>query len=145
MRARDAASLGSLSGQKVKVIAGIPFSDDDAQLDDEAGVSVIQARARLMERVAASECARQGQLLAGIAGPDWHLAQEWCTETVVQIARCIYERREFSAMPILADALSDAGCGDELWLARMRDPNWPLCRGCHVLDSLLPELVHTRG
>lgn len=89
------------------------------------------------------ERTRQGRLLAGIVGPEWHLAQEWRTDTAVQLARAIYENREFTTMPILADALEDAGCDNAGWLDRMRDTSWPWCRGCHVLDSLLPELVHT--
>jgi hypothetical protein len=104
-----------------------------------------QSRKRRVEAAELAERTRQGQLLAGIVGPDWHLAPEWRTDTAVHLARGIYERREFSTMPILADALQDAGCDNEEWLARMRDPEWPWCRGCHVLDSLLPELVHTGG
>jgi hypothetical protein len=77
----------------------------------------------------AAERARQGRLLAGIVGSDWHLAPEWCTETAVQLARVMYESRDFGAMPILADALQDAGCDNEGWLARMRDTSWPWCRG----------------
>jgi hypothetical protein len=103
------------------------------------------AHGRAVAIAEADERTRQGQLLAGIIGPDWQLAPEWCTGTAVQLARGIYDRREFNAMPILADALQDAGCDTAEWLARMRDPNWPWCRGCHVLDSLLPELVHTGG
>jgi hypothetical protein len=84
-----------------------------------------------------TEMTRQGQMLAGIVGPDWHLNPEWRTDTAVQLARHIYDNREFTAMPILADALQDAGCDNEPWLARMRNSNWPWCRGCQVLDSLL--------
>src|SRR5215470_14575370 len=34
----------------------------------------------------------------------------WRTDTAVALARQMYEAREFGAMPILADALQDAGC-----------------------------------
>jgi hypothetical protein len=37
-------------------------------------------------------------------------APEWRTDTAVALARRVYEARDFSAMPILADALQDAGC-----------------------------------
>lgn len=40
-------------------------------------------------------------------------------------------------MPILADVLQDAGCDNDAWLARMRNPYWPWCRGCHILDTLV--------
>ncbi len=95
------------------------------------------AHSREVASAEADERTRQGQLLAGIVGPEWHLAPEWRTDTAVQIARGIYESRDFGTMPILADALEDVGCSNAAWLARMRDTNWPWCRGCHVLDSLL--------
>ena len=38
---------------------------------------------------------------------------EWRTDTAVALARQMYETREFSAMPILADALQDAGCNSD--------------------------------
>jgi len=87
-----------------------------------------------------AEHIKQGRLLAGIAAPDWCLANEWRTSTAVALARGIYEERAFDRMPILADALQEEGCDNGAWLARMRDPEWPWCTGCHVLDSLLPEL-----
>ncbi len=84
-----------------------------------------------------AERARQGQLLAGVVGPGWHLAPEWRTDTAVLIARGIYADRAFDRMPILADALQDAGCDNDGWLAGMRSPNWQWCRGCHIIDTLV--------
>ncbi len=37
----------------------------------------------------------------------------WLTTDVVAIARGMYESRDFSPMPLLADALQDAGCENE--------------------------------
>src|SRR5262249_31783676 len=37
----------------------------------------------------------------------------WRTDTVLALARQMYESRDFGAMPILADALQDAGCENE--------------------------------
>ena len=34
---------------------------------------------------------------------------QWRTDTALTLARQMYESRDFSAMPILADALQDAG------------------------------------
>ena len=39
-------------------------------------------------------------------------------------------------MPILADALQDAGCDNEDMLNHCRDVNQPHVRGCWVLDLL---------
>src|SRR4051812_520636 len=42
--------------------------------------------------------------------PPGALAPEWRTGTVLAMAKQMYEARDFSGMPILADALQDAGC-----------------------------------
>jgi hypothetical protein len=62
---------------------------------------------------------------------------EWRTDTVVTLARQAYELREFSAMPIMADALQDAGCDSEAILSHCRDTNQLHVRGCWVVDSVL--------
>ncbi len=61
----------------------------------------------------------------------------WRTDTVVALARQMYESRDFGAMPILADALQDAGCEDEQILAHCRDANATHVRGCWVVDLVL--------
>lgn len=61
---------------------------------------------------------------------------DWFTTTVLDLARTIYDTREFTAMPILADALQDAGCDDEQILTHCR-ANKPHARGCWVLDAIL--------
>lgn len=63
-------------------------------------------------------------------------SSEWCTDTVVTLARQMYESREFSTMPILADALQDAGCDSDDVLNHSRGPN-PHVRGCWVVDLVL--------
>lgn len=45
---------------------------------------------------------------------------EWRTTTVVQICQTIRETGNWSALPILADALQDAGCDDETMLGQLR-------------------------
>jgi hypothetical protein len=62
---------------------------------------------------------------------------EWRTGTAVALARTMYESRDFSAMPILADALQDAGCDSEAVLAHCRAANQAHVRGCWILDSVL--------
>src|SRR5262249_31237748 len=60
----------------------------------------------------------------------------WLTSTVLAIARQMYESRDFSAMPILADALQDAGCESEDILSHCRQPGEHV-RGCWVVDLVL--------
>jgi hypothetical protein len=61
----------------------------------------------------------------------------WRTDTAVTLARTMYEAREFSAMPILADALQDAGCDSADILAHCRDPHVTHVRGCWMADLVL--------
>jgi hypothetical protein len=61
----------------------------------------------------------------------------WRTSTAVALARQMYESRDFSAMPILADALQDAGCDSADILDHCRDPNGTHVRGCRVVDLVL--------
>lgn len=61
---------------------------------------------------------------------------EWRTESVVALARGIYEERAWDRMTVLADALEDAGCSDEAVLAHCREPALHV-RGCWMIDSVL--------
>jgi len=61
----------------------------------------------------------------------------WRTSTAVALAKHMYESRDFSPMPILADALQDAGCDDESILSHCRDPQQVHVRGCWVVDLVL--------
>lgn len=63
--------------------------------------------------------------------------QAWLTPDVLALARAMYDAREFSAAPILADALQDAGCDNELVLQHCRDLSAVHVRGCWVVDLLL--------
>ena len=64
-------------------------------------------------------------------------AQAWRTDTALAIARGMYESRDFSAMPILADALQDAGCDNDDILTHCRDGGAAHVRGCWVVDAVL--------
>jgi hypothetical protein len=61
----------------------------------------------------------------------------WRTDTVLSLAGQMYESRDFGAMPILADALQDAGCDNEDVLNHCRDANATHVRGCWVVDLVL--------
>jgi hypothetical protein len=61
---------------------------------------------------------------------------DWFTSTVCDLAAHIYATREFGTMPILADALQDAGCDDEQILNHCRAEK-SHARGCWVLDAIL--------
>jgi hypothetical protein len=60
----------------------------------------------------------------------------WLTPTVVALAAGIYADRAFDRLPILADALQDAGCDLADIHAHCRGPG-PHVRGCWVVDLVL--------
>jgi hypothetical protein len=60
----------------------------------------------------------------------------WRTDTALALARQMYESRDFSALPILADALQDAGCDSAEVLDHCRGPG-PHVRGCWCVDLVL--------
>ena len=64
-------------------------------------------------------------------------APAWRTTDVTLLARGIYDDRAFDRMPILADALQDAGCEDEQILGHCRDRGQVHVRGCWVVDLVL--------
>jgi hypothetical protein len=60
----------------------------------------------------------------------------WNAATVWKIAQAIYDDRAFDCLPILADALEEAGCDNADILDHCRGPG-PHVRGCWVVDMLL--------
>lgn len=60
----------------------------------------------------------------------------WLATNVTTLAQAIYDERAFDRMPILADALEDAGCTNQDILAHCRG-NGEHVRGCWALDLVL--------
>ncbi len=92
--------------------------------------------------VSPDELAAQAALLRDIVGnpfrsvtvrPAWLL---WGGGTVGSLARAVYDESAFDRLPILADALEEAGCDDADVLSHCRGPGEHV-RGCWVLDLLL--------
>jgi hypothetical protein len=62
----------------------------------------------------------------------------WHDGTIPRMASAIYEDQAYERLPILADALEDAGCTDAEILSHLRGPG-PHVRGCWVIDLLLAK------
>ena len=95
--------------------------------------------AAMCTEVEADERAGQASLLRDIFGNPFRpvfFNPEWRTSTVVSLAKSMYESRDFSTMPILGDALQDAGCEHEDILNHCREPGEHV-RGCWVVDMIL--------
>jgi hypothetical protein len=90
----------------------------------------------------ASESAALCPILRDVVGPlpfrPVAFDPDWRTSDVTAMARGMYEARDFAAMPILADALQDAGCEDAAVLEHCRGSG-PHVRGCWVVDLILSK------
>jgi hypothetical protein len=60
----------------------------------------------------------------------------WNDGAVSRITQSIYEDHAFNHLPILADALEDAGCTNADILNHCRQPG-EHARGCWVIDAIL--------
>jgi hypothetical protein len=67
------------------------------------------------------------------ADPGW---LDWEQQQVVRLAQPISDEDRFEHLPILADALEEAGCTHTEMLAHLRGPG-PHYRGCWALDVVL--------
>jgi hypothetical protein len=65
--------------------------------------------------------------------PSW-LA--WNDRTLPKLAEAIYQERAFDHLPILGDALKEAGCREPVILNHCRGPG-PHVRGCWAVDLIL--------
>jgi FHA domain-containing protein len=67
--------------------------------------------------------------------PEWRI---WGDHVIERIAQSVYDERRFDEMPILADALEDAGCEDRDLLDHCRNGKLH-ARGCWALDAILQK------
>jgi hypothetical protein len=125
MVARDAARCAALSAARTRSAKA-----DDSRWDPEAEVAWHTERAA------------QAQLLHDIFGnPSRPVAVHeswlrWHDSSVPRIAGSLYEERRFADLPMLADALVDAGCDNPELLEHCRAGGEHV-RGCWVVDLLL--------
>jgi hypothetical protein len=85
------------------------------------------------------ELKAQANLLRDIFGNPFRpvtLDPRWLTSIVLDLSRTIYAERVFKRMPILADALMDAGCDSDEIINHCRGSG-PHTRGCWLVDSIL--------
>ncbi len=70
-----------------------------------------------------------------VLDPSWTI---WHGGLVVSMARRMYDSRDFSDMPVLADALEEAGCTNADILGHCRSGGEHV-RGCWVVDLILSK------
>jgi hypothetical protein len=90
------------------------------------------------ETAAAAERRAQAVLLRCIVGNPFRrvvLVPSWRTPTTTDLAQAVNADGRFEAVPVLADALEDAGCTDRAILNHLRGPG-PHVHGCWAVDLL---------
>jgi hypothetical protein len=120
---RLARNVASGAAKAAKVVAY------ERDYDVDAGMNANRA-----------ESTYQAALIRDIFGNPFRsvaFSPDWRTDTVVSLAKQMYDSRDFGAMPILADALQDAGCDNTAILEHCRDPKATHVRGCWVVDLVL--------
>jgi hypothetical protein len=120
----------SLGGQRI----GAPFLNQMIYVVDETRSNDLQPESD------ATKFARNANILRDIVGPlvfrSVHVSRQWLTANVASLAQAIYDDRAFDRLPILADALEDAGCDNADILNHCRQPGEHV-RGCWVVDLVL--------
>jgi hypothetical protein len=86
-------------------------------------------------RVESREMEFQSRLLT-LFGPDPPSLGKWQNPTTRGLAETIYQQKAWHELPVLADALEEAGC-DHPWLLRLLRTDWHHAhRGMFFLDAL---------
>jgi hypothetical protein len=114
-----------------------------AALSDTPFIGLLGAFLAPDRRAAAgSEASAQADLLRDIVGDPFRpcvVEPAWSERNggvVRRLAQAIYDERAFDRLPVLADALEDAGCDDAEVLGHCRRPGVHV-RGCWVVDGVL--------
>lgn len=136
------AVIGEASGQAWFARVAVSYLLADARHDPAGHALDLSPWAAQAGQDQAGEQAAQAAILRCLFGsPPFRSAArpEWLAfgdGIVPKLARGIHDERAFDRMPVLADALEDAGCTDADMLGHLRGPG-PHARGCHVLDVLI--------
>ncbi|HYT89020.1 MAG TPA: hypothetical protein VEL76_09950 [Gemmataceae bacterium] len=110
-----------------------------ASLNANIALSNFPRRPELHEAGGTAEARAQAALLREIIGNPFRpvaVKPSWRTPAVVAVARGIYEDQRFQDLPILADAVEEAGCTNGELLGHLRGSVAHL-RGCWAVDHFL--------
>jgi hypothetical protein len=135
--AKDATTASQHQGEAVYYAA---CAAEDLVFGDGIGLYDGSFHAKVAREHAHHDALSHPDLLREIIGNPFRSVgfdSAWRTPDVAALATGIYESRDFSPMPILADALQDAGCTSEDILNHLRDSHATHVRGCWALDLVL--------
>jgi hypothetical protein len=133
--ATEAAYAAADTDEKAGASSAADFA---AHAADEANPSPLTPKAQ-WGTAGTAELAAQAELLRCIFGTPVRavaLHPPWVTPAVTGLAETIYQQRAFDLLPVLADALEDAGCDNAEVLNHCRSTSTH-ARGCWIVDLLL--------
>jgi hypothetical protein len=103
-----------------------------------------ETRAEAFFRIESAERKKQAAFLRDLYGDSFRPVQvdpgwlRWHDKVIVHMTHAIYDGRRFQDLPILADALEEAGCTDPEILGHCRGQREHV-RGCWVVDLILEK------
>jgi uncharacterized membrane protein len=101
-----------------------------------------QGRIQDEQKEKAEQCAIIRDVVGNPFRPEPRLDPAWLAWNgglISKLAQAIYTERRFLDLPVLGDALEEAGCSDEPLLEHCRSGGTHV-RGCRVLDGVLGRL-----
>jgi hypothetical protein len=122
-------TMVEVAPRKVAIMAELYLARWEASLRPQAMRGTANAMA----------IAQQAELFREILGNPFRsrkIQPCWCTPSVVGLAEAIYDQRAIQRMPELAQALEQADCLDNDFLAHCRQSGQHV-RGCYVVDFIL--------
>ncbi len=132
------AGVGGKHGSQV-MVADVPAWWKITMALREAKPELVTQLAAELNRGKREESAAQARILNCVFGNPFRpvaIDPACLTPRVQTLAQSIYADRRFGDMPLLADALAEAGCTDADILDHCRQPGDHV-RGCWVVDLLL--------
>jgi len=139
----EGTSTASRDSQTSAALAANAAVSHDLSYAVNAWMSAANAEAAAANQQWPQQQMHYSYLLQEIFGSPFHPLPRispawlaWETGTVPKLAAAVYDERAFDRLPILADALEEAGCDAAELLAHLRGSG-PHARGCWALDLLL--------
>jgi hypothetical protein len=138
-----AFDVGSTAGTAASNLCLPQFwtTDDCKQVASMTRCAVAE-RSGDPDAAARSEEKCQAGILRDLFGNPFHRITvdpawlQWNESAVVKLAQVIYDECRFHELPVLADALEDAGCDNAVILSHCRGGG-PHVRGCWIVDLFL--------
>ncbi len=113
------------------------LTPNDPELAVTPVTGAIQVELQMSSLEALRELKRLHRDLVSPLSTQEEFRTEWRTPAVVELAKSMYDARQFDRMSQLDELLEQAGCSNPKVLEHCRDPKAVHIRGCWVIDSIL--------